>query len=156
MSFFNRQGLVAAAAVGLAAVLCSCSANKAPQMQSLSQGGDARCEVVDKTSNNHFAGEHYDMAQPRNLSIGNITRKTAENLGDDSDHNVVLDLRKNKHRDMETFGELGQYGISSPASELGRDILNGTNVPPDARLVVITEEQKVLCSRFAGGNGGRD
>ena len=89
MSFFNRQGLAAAAAVGLAAVLCSCSANKALQA--------SRCTIVESEPSIALSATK-ETPQPGRASRETIVGKTAENLGAGNDVELDLTFSRNTAR----------------------------------------------------------
>ena len=86
---------------------------------------------------------------------GAITR-AAEKLKANTTHpNLVLNLSKNKDQDMKDLSDSKDlFGVQSPASIIGENILSSKGVPEDARVVIITNEEKVFCMG-AGGNTGR-
>ena len=126
MSFFNRQGLVAAAAVGLAAVLCSCSANKALQA--------SRCTIVESEPSIALSATK-ETPQPGRASRETIVGKTAENLG--ASNHVELDLTFSRS----TAG-LNSTGLVLLAQQIEEEV--GDN-PNAGNLYVVNPKGAVYC-----------
>ncbi len=126
MSFFNRQGLAAAAAVGLAAVLCSCSANKAPQV--------SRCSIVESGTSIVLSPEA-ETPQPRRASREKIVGQTAENLVAGND--VALDLRSSRNT-----ARLNSTGLVLLAQQIEEEVGDDPNA---GNLYVVGPKGAVYC-----------
>ena len=163
MNFFNTEAFQRAAGIGALAALSLSLVGCGP-----SQQNQINCNSVPLNSTSEFRDEPYKTLRYNNLSVddegnnsekvqggGAITR-AAEKLKANTTHpNLVLNLSKNKDQDMKDLSDSKDlFGVQSPASIIGENILSSKGVPEDARVVIITNEEKVFCMG-AGGNTGR-
>lgn len=161
MGFFNNRIFLGAASVALACSLVACGSSQQSQI---------KCNSVPENSTSEFRGEPYETLRYRNLSVddkddsgeevqggGAITRAAEKLQANPENPNLVLNLSRNRNPDMRDLRDSKElFGVESPASIIGEDILNSKGVPEDARVVVITPEEKLFCMRVmhVGGNSG--
>ncbi len=163
MNFFNKETFQRAAGIGALAALSLSLVGCGP-----SQQNQINCNSVPSNSTSEFRGEPYKTLRYENLSVddegnnsekvqgGGAVTRAAEKLKANTKHpNLVLNLSNNKDEDMRDLSDSKDlFGVESPASIIGENILNSKGVPKHARVVIITDKEKVFCMA-AGGNTGR-
>ena len=162
MNFFNPPTFQKAARIGAVAALSLSLVGCGP-----SQQNQINCNSVPSNSTSEFRGGPYETLRYKNLSVddegnnsekvqggGAITR-AAEKLEANTKHpNLVLNLSKNKDQDMKDLSDSKDlFGVESPASIIGENILSSKGVPEHARVVIITDEEKVFCMGADGNTG---